>query len=68
MSKIFELAASLGDALKEDERLLRLERAKKAYDEDPALQKAMVEYALFVLSNKNVETFNQCVNLKLFFV
>lgn len=44
MSKIFELAASLGDTLREDERLKRLERAKKAYDEDPALQKAMVEY------------------------
>ena len=44
MSNIFELAANLGDALKADERLVRLENAKKAYDANPELQKAMVEY------------------------
>ena len=44
MNNIFELAANLGDALKADERLVRLENAKKAYDEEPDLQKAMVEY------------------------
>lgn len=42
--KIFELAAALGKALKEDERLQKLEAAKKAYTEDFDLQKLMVEY------------------------
>ena len=41
---IFELAAELGKALKNDEKLVRLEKAKKAYESDMALQKMMVEY------------------------
>ena len=41
---IFELAAELGKALKEDNRLVRLEEAKKAYENDKELQKYMVEY------------------------
>lgn len=41
---IFELATELGKALKEDEKLVRLEQAKKAYEADSALQKSMVEY------------------------
>lgn len=41
---IFELAAELGQALKADERLIRLENAKKAYEADAELQKYMVEY------------------------
>ena len=41
---IFELAAQLGKALKEDEKLVRLANAKKAYEEDGGLQKMMVEY------------------------
>ncbi len=43
---IFELAAQLGDALKNDERLKRLEVAKTAYESEPALQKALVEYGV----------------------
>ncbi len=42
--EIFELAAALGDALKKDEKLVRLDLAKKAYEEDGDLQKKMVEY------------------------
>ena len=42
--EIFEIAAELGKALKADERLVRLENAKNAYESDPALQKMMVEY------------------------
>ena len=42
--EIFEIAAQLGKALKEDERLVRLENAKKAYKESPALGKMMIEY------------------------
>ncbi len=41
---IFELAAELGKALKEDEKLVRLEKAKEAYSSDKDLQKKMVEY------------------------
>ena len=41
---IFEIAAELGKALKNDEKLQRLEAAKNAYESDPALQKMMVEY------------------------
>ncbi len=41
---IFELAAELGKALKEDEKLKRLEKAKNAYESQPDLQKMMVEY------------------------
>ena len=42
--EIFELAAELGKKLKDDARLIALENAKKAYEEDPALQKSMLEY------------------------
>ena len=41
---IFELASQLGKALKEDEKLVRLDNAKKAYKSDKELQKFMVEY------------------------
>ena len=41
---IFELAAQLGKALKEDEKLVRLNNAKNAYESDKELQKMMVEY------------------------
>ncbi|MBE6577886.1 MAG: YlbF family regulator [Ruminococcaceae bacterium] len=42
--EIFELAAELGKALRKDERLVRLENAKKAYEGDKDLQKLMIEY------------------------
>ncbi len=41
---IFEIAAQLGKTLKEDERLVRLENAKKAYKESPDLNRMMIEY------------------------
>ena len=43
-NNIFELAAALGKALKEDEKLVRLEKAKNAYEADKELQKYMIEY------------------------
>lgn len=43
-NNIFDLAAELGKALKEDARLVRLEAAKKTYESDGDLQKMMVEY------------------------
>ena len=42
--EIFELAAELGKALKEDERLIKLDEAKKAYEADGELKKFMIEY------------------------
>jgi cell fate (sporulation/competence/biofilm development) regulator YmcA (YheA/YmcA/DUF963 family) len=42
--EIFEIAQLLGKTLKEDERLKRLEAAKKQYEESPELGKLMVEY------------------------
>lgn len=41
---VFELAVQLGKALKEDDKLVRLEKAKKGYEADKELQKMMVEY------------------------
>ena len=41
---IFELAAELGKALKADERLVKLDEAKKAYEADGELKKFMIEY------------------------
>ncbi len=42
--KIFELAKQLGTALKEDDRMVRFENAKKAYDADPDLKAYLTEY------------------------
>ncbi len=41
---IFALATELGNALKADERIVKLAEAKKAYEADFELQKYMVEY------------------------
>ena len=41
---VFELAITLGKALKEDERLIRMEKARKAYEEDTTLKTLMTEY------------------------
>ena len=41
---VFELARELGKALKDDEKLVRLANAKKAYEDDKVIQKYMVEY------------------------
>lgn len=42
--EIMELAAELGKTLKADERLVKLEQAKKEYTADADLQKKLVEY------------------------
>lgn len=41
---VFELAITLGKALKEDARLVRMEKARKAYEEDPTLRQLTTEY------------------------
>ena len=42
--EIFDLAKELGRVLREDPRLIALEQAKKAYEDDSELKKALVEY------------------------
>ena len=42
--EIFELAAELGRKLKDDARLIALEKAKQDYEENPQLKKYMIEY------------------------
>lgn len=42
--EIFELATELGKKLKDDSRLIALEDAKKAYEENAQLKKYMLEY------------------------
>ena len=44
--EIFELAAALGQKLKEDERLIRLEKAHRAYEEDESVNTLSMEYAV----------------------
>lgn len=41
---IFEMATALGDALKQDEKLVALETARKNYMEDRQLQALVIEY------------------------
>ena len=41
---IFELAAELGKTLKNDKRLIALEEARKAYENDERVMKLMTEY------------------------
>ena len=41
---IMEIAAQLGEAIKEDARIKELNRCREAYDNDPELAKYMLEY------------------------
>ncbi len=43
---IFDLAAQLGESLREDPRLVALETAKKQYEEDRQLQALVIEYGV----------------------
>ena len=44
MSTVFDLAAQLGQALKDDERLIKLKSAREAYDASEELQGLIAEY------------------------
>lgn len=44
MNNVFELAAQLGRALKEDKRVIALEEARVAYESDEHVMKLMMEY------------------------
>lgn len=41
---IYSLAAELGKAIKEDERMIRMEKAKAAYEADDEIFKLLTEY------------------------
>ena len=43
-NKIMELAVALGNAIKEDERIKKMNEAKKAFDESTEVQNLMFEY------------------------
>ena len=44
MSTVFDIAAQLGQALKDDERLIKLKAARAAYDESEEMQNLIAEY------------------------
>ena len=43
---IYSLAAELGKAIKEDERMVRMQAAKKAYEADDTIFKLITEYGV----------------------
>ncbi len=43
---IYSLAAQLGQAIKEDERMIRMDKAKKAYEADADISKLLIEYGV----------------------
>ena len=43
---IFELASALGKAISEDERMIRMENAKKAYESSEKIGNLMIEYGI----------------------
>lgn len=43
---IYSLAAELGKAIKEDERMIRMEKAKEAYEADETIFKLITEYGV----------------------
>ena len=44
MSTVFDLAAQLGQALKDDDRLVKLKAARQAYDQSEEMQNLIAEY------------------------
>ncbi|MBE6584159.1 MAG: YlbF family regulator [Ruminococcaceae bacterium] len=43
---IYQLAAQLGQAIKEDERMIRMEKAKEAYESSEKIGNLMMEYGI----------------------
>ena len=43
---IFELATALGQAIKEDERMIRMEKAREAYESSEKIGNLMMEYGI----------------------
>lgn len=46
MNSIYSLAAELGKLIKEDERMIRMENARKAYESDPTINNLLMEYGI----------------------
>lgn len=42
--EIMDIAVMLGEAIKNDDRMVKLGECKKAYEDDVALNRAMIEY------------------------
>ena len=43
---IYSLAAELGKAIKEDDRMIRMEKAKEAYESSEKIGNLMMEYGI----------------------
>ncbi len=54
MNNVFELAVLLGKALKDDPRLVRMDNARKAYEEDASISTLMMEYEVQQKAMQNV--------------
>ena len=53
-SNVFELAVVLGKALKADPRLVRMENARKAYEQDDTVTTLMAEYEVQQKAMQNI--------------
>ncbi len=53
-NNVFELAVLLGKALKDDPRLVRMDNARKAYEEDASISTLMMEYEVQQKAMQNV--------------
>ncbi len=53
-SNVFELAIALGKALKNDPRLIRMDAARRAYEEDKTISTLMMEYEVQQKAMQNV--------------
>ncbi len=53
-TNVFELAILLGKALKNDPRLVRMDNARKAYEQDTAVSTLMTEYEVQQKAIQNV--------------
>ena len=43
---IYELASQLGQMIREDERMIRMEKAKEAYESDARINSLLMEYGI----------------------
>ncbi len=55
-NNVFELAVLLGKALKNDPRLVRMDAARKAYEEDASISTLMMEYEVQQKAMQNIAT------------
>ena len=55
-NNVFELAIALGKALKNDPRLVRMENARRAYEQDNSITTLMIEYEVQQKAMQNIAT------------